>query len=511
MANLKFIEEKHKQENERRGVVVARRIAIYTRQSVDKRDSLSIEGQIEECRKFVNNGELFDVYSDKGFSGKNTQRPEFLRLIDDVQNGKIKQVIVYKIDRFSRSILDFYSVYEILKNHDCDFLSVKEKDIDTTTPSGRAMLGIIAIFAQLERETTQQRIFDNYYQRIRSGHWGGGFCYGFDNVKINGQSTLKINHEQMKQVELIFQLYKDGNTISEIVKYLNSNGFKTKKGGSYYSGTITHLLHNPIYTKGTEELYDFYSSQGYKIANPRDEWNGTRAGHIIKTNEAKKNTFKYSKDNVSNCIIVLVNTTGGTIDTNDFIEIQKRMSTNKQIERKHGRSFMGWTSGLVKCGKCGIAVSIYDRKYKKLYCRGKVERGSCDNNLKIWNLDLLKQKVGDEIQNRISDIELLKQKKKIEFEETKKEITKLEKEITRLVVLAASVGNIDEITNQITERQNKINELKLTGDFFTSQISKYEDILFQELDDDEKQQIARELIDKIFIYDDGTLSIDWKI
>ncbi|MDE6687302.1 MAG: recombinase family protein, partial [Lachnospiraceae bacterium] len=158
--------------------------ACYARQSIDKKDSISIETQIELAKKECIPEEDIEEYRDKGYSGKNTRRPEWQRMMRDVQEGKISRIIVYRIDRFSRSLLDFSNAWEIMKDHNVDFISVNEK-FDTSTPIGKAMLFILMVFAQLERETIAERVADNYYARTKLGNWPGGPApYGFQNGLI---------------------------------------------------------------------------------------------------------------------------------------------------------------------------------------------------------------------------------------------------------------------------------------------------------------------------------------
>ena len=116
--------------------------AIYARQSVEKADSLSIQGQIDLCRREA--GADYKVYQDRGYSGKNTNRPAFRRLMEDVEKGNIQKIVVYRLDRFSRSISDFGRLWEILKAHQVEFVSMNET-FDTSTPMGRAMLNIIMV------------------------------------------------------------------------------------------------------------------------------------------------------------------------------------------------------------------------------------------------------------------------------------------------------------------------------------------------------------------------------
>ena len=162
--------------------------AIYARQSVDKKDSISIEAQIEKC-VFESAGDYI-IFSDKGFSGKNMNRPSFKKMMSLIKKGGINRIIVYRIDRISRSIADFSGFWQILEKNGVDFLSVNER-FDTSTPIGRAMLYIVMSFAQLERETIAERVRDNYYARLKRGVWTGGTPpLGFSpkHVLINGKS-----------------------------------------------------------------------------------------------------------------------------------------------------------------------------------------------------------------------------------------------------------------------------------------------------------------------------------
>ena len=145
--------------------------AIYARQSVDRADSISIESQIEFC-KYELKGGAFKEYKDKGYSGKNTVRPQLQQLLTDIRRGEVEKVIVYKLDRISRSILDFSNMMELFQQYQVEFVSSTEK-FDTSTPMGRAMLNICIVFAQLERETIQKRVSDAYYSResIRRSWW----------------------------------------------------------------------------------------------------------------------------------------------------------------------------------------------------------------------------------------------------------------------------------------------------------------------------------------------------
>ena len=161
--------EKRKKEIER---------CLYDVFSKYRQDSISIESQIDFCKYELKGGSC-KIFKDKGYSGKNTDRPEFQRLLDEIRKGKVRRVIVYKLDRISRSILDFANMMELFQEYDVEFVSSTEK-FDTSTPMGRAMLNICIVFAQLERETIQKRVTDAYYSRCLKGfHMSGQAPYGF--------------------------------------------------------------------------------------------------------------------------------------------------------------------------------------------------------------------------------------------------------------------------------------------------------------------------------------------
>ncbi len=210
-------------------------IRIYARQSLDKKDSLSISSQIEFCKREIKDGEEYKIYTDKGYSGSNINRPAFEKLLEDVKNNRVSKVIVYRLDRISRSLLDFAKIIELFQKHNVEFISTTEK-FDTSTPMGRAMLGIIMIFAELERDTIKKRIKDNYYARGKKGFFmGGPPPFGFDKVstKVDGikTSTLVPNEVQYYHLKKIYDLYANTQlSLGEISNYLNENIIIAPKG-----------------------------------------------------------------------------------------------------------------------------------------------------------------------------------------------------------------------------------------------------------------------------------------
>lgn len=169
-------------------------------------------------------------YKDKGYSGKNIERPDFQRLLQDIKLGLIKRVIVYKLDRISRSIVDFAKLMELFKQYDVEFVSCTEK-FDTSTPMGRAMLNICIVFAQLERESIQMRVQDAFYSRCTKGYYMRGRTpYGFDTepIVMDGIKTKKlVENAEMDYAELIYQMYAEPSaSYGDIMRYFVAHDIK---------------------------------------------------------------------------------------------------------------------------------------------------------------------------------------------------------------------------------------------------------------------------------------------
>lgn len=225
--------------------------AIYCRQSVDRVDSISIESQIEYCQYEVRGGK-YKTFTDKGYSGKNVDRPEFQSMMEAIRRGEVSRVIVYKLDRISRSVMDFMHLFTEFQQYGVEFVSCTEK-FDTSSPMGRAMLKIIVVFAELERETIQQRVMDAYMSRSRKGFYMGGripYGYKLEPFTIEGKKTAHyaIIPEEAEVVKLIFSMYAQPQTsYGDIVRHLEANGIVNSrtKDGAWDRCRIADMIKNP--------------------------------------------------------------------------------------------------------------------------------------------------------------------------------------------------------------------------------------------------------------------------
>lgn len=195
--------------------------ALYIRVSTDSQyeEGYSVEAQQEKLEAYCKLKDItnYEVYIDGGWSGSNINRPEMKRMITDITQGKINAVIVYKLDRLSRSQKDtVFLLEDVFNPNNCDFISLNE-NFDTTSPYGKAMIGILSVFAQLERENIRERTRMGMHERVKSGLWMGGDTvpFGYDYDKEQG---ILVPNEHAKDVQEIFDLYIQGYSTTRLAK-----------------------------------------------------------------------------------------------------------------------------------------------------------------------------------------------------------------------------------------------------------------------------------------------------
>jgi len=222
---------------------------IYVRVSTEEqvKEGYSIRGQEQKLKDYarIKDWEIFDVYIDEGISGKNiTERPEINRLIDDVKNGCVKNVLVFKIDRLTRSTSDLIYLVDLFNEHGCAFNSLMES-IDTQTASGRMFLKIIGIFAEFERENIAERIILGRERKVNEGYTLCSYMasYGYDRPK--GQKIQTINEREAQVVREIFDMYmKQGVNIRQIARRLNLREIPTKQDSQWTAQAVKSVLKN---------------------------------------------------------------------------------------------------------------------------------------------------------------------------------------------------------------------------------------------------------------------------
>ena len=441
-----------------------RKAAIYIRVSTDfqAEEGYSIDAQKEQLTAYCVSKSIknYDYYIDGGWSGSNIDRPEIQRLIKDVKEDKISHVIVYKLDRLSRSQKDtLYLIEDIFNPHNVDFVSLNES-MDTSTPMGRLMLGILSAFAQLERENIRLRTRMGMKERVKSGLWmgGGRVPFGYDYDKEQGILIPNKDAEKVKQIYNLYLKGYSGQNIANILglKYERLAMQILKRKSNYgiieYNGEEYQGKHEPIISK---ETYD--------------------------------------------------------------------LAMNEMAKRSISRTISGENllTGLVYCGKCGAKMHYqkWGKKGHKFVCYSQqsskpylVKDPNCDQE-KYW-ADEIEQEV-------ISRIFLLKEQdnkdnkdKKIEdtnvidvLNTQKKEV---EKKIKRLYNLYAEseddilLDTIQENKKQLDFINNKI-QREIESNVTTASKDKVKKSLdtlqenWEYMTDKEKQTIVRSIVNKVVI------------
>lgn len=222
---------------------VNKRAAIYIRVSTldQAREGYSLEAQEKSIRRWCDDRKykVFDLYADKGISGKDIEhRPDMKRLLNDAKEGRFDIVVFWALSRFTRSVSDLYSTMEKFQKWNIDMISYTEA-FDTSTPMGRAMIGIVGIFAQLERELTGERVRAAMVERASQGKRTCSEILGYD---LDGKDSFKINEGEAEYVRFCFNEYLLRKNLSEVASEANKRGFRGKKGKAPSAWAIQKIL-----------------------------------------------------------------------------------------------------------------------------------------------------------------------------------------------------------------------------------------------------------------------------
>ncbi len=262
------------------------RCAIYTRKSTEEgleQDFNSLDAQREACEAFVQSQRglgwrvVRKNYDDGGISGGTMGRPALQELLEDIEKGKIELVMVYKVDRLTRSLMDFSKIIDIFDVRNVSFVSVTQQ-FNTTSSMGRLTLNVLLSFAQFEREVTAERIRDKIAASKKKGMWMGGQSpIGYDAI----DKKLIVNEDEAKVVQALYDRYLKVKSVRTLKEAADRRGYITRRRGSgdkatggkpFTRGHLSQLLHNPIYVGEVSHKGNTYPGQHKPIID-RDTWN----------------------------------------------------------------------------------------------------------------------------------------------------------------------------------------------------------------------------------------------
>jgi site-specific DNA recombinase len=325
--------------------------AIYTRKSTDEgldQAFNSLDAQRESAEAFICSQRqdgwiaLPERYDDGGFTGANADRPALERLLKDIAAGKVGCVVVYKVDRLSRSLLDFLNMMDLLEKHHVVFVSVTQP-FDTRTSAGRLLVNLLLMFAQFEREMIAERTRDKMRAARRKGKWIGGYpSLGYD-VGSNG-GVLIVNPAEAERVREIFRLYLQLGSLIPVVEELDRRGWglkawttregHTRGGAQFKKNTLHNLLTNVLYTGQVKFDGQIFAGEHERV-----------------------------------------------VDDDTFNRVQDHLKRNgPKGERRVGNKGGALLKGLVQCGSCSTAmihtyVQKKNTRYRYYVCVNAHQRG----------------------------------------------------------------------------------------------------------------------------------------
>ena len=356
-----------------------KRFAVYSRKSRFTGKGESIENQIELCRRYINlnypnaSEKNIFIYEDEGFSGGNTDRPQFKKMMDDASEKKFNVLICYRLDRISRNIGDFAKLIDRLGELGISFESIKEK-FDTDSSLGRAMMYIASVFSQLERETIAERIRDNMHELAKTGRWlGGNTPTGYRSVQVQtitvdgkkrSSCMLKIEESEMTAVKKIFEKFLESESLTAVETYMIQNHIKTRKGKDFSRFSIKGILRNPVYMIADSDAWEYLSVLGAEIFAEKSDFDGNCG--VMAYN---KTLQKKGKTNKIRDIKEWIITTGrhkGVVSGKEWKQVQECLERNSVKAYRKPKNNTALLSGLLYCGDCGhyMRPKIYNSFYK---------------------------------------------------------------------------------------------------------------------------------------------------
>lgn len=346
------------------------KVAIYVRVSTEEqaKEGYSIEAQKNRLAKFVESQEdweIYDFFIDDGYSAKDLNRPEIKRLVSGLKEKKFDVVLVYRLDRLVRSVLNLHELLEKFDKYDVKFKSATEV-FDTTSAIGRFFITLVGAMAQWERENTAERVKMGMDTKALSGARNGAtppFGYDLEN------GTLVINPIEAEVVKRIFAMYNNGNGIKAIVTAFNRENVP-KRGAEWAYGSLYYILNNPVY---------------YGMIR----WNYRKFNGNLTGNE------------------MLIDGEHNAIISEKEFEQSQTVRKGRKKEGKRSTSAFVYT-GVLKCNRCGYAMIGGSRKVKNgrisfYRCMGRFHKGKCnmpiikEDNITKLLLDHLALTIDDEI------------------------------------------------------------------------------------------------------------------
>lgn len=483
--------------------------AIYARQSVERKESISIEMQIESCVRQLAPDEKYQIFTDRGYSGTNTGRPAFRAMMAEIDKGEIQEVYVYKLDRISRSLCDFAEMMQIFRKKGVTLRSCRES-FDTQTEIGGMLLNLLMMFAELEQKTIAGRVRDNYHARAQQHLALGGVApYGYEKkaVTYQGKKTVTLA-EIPSQGEVVRAFYRgyglDGKNLEQLVQEANQKGLETRNHARWSNSSVLRILRSPIYVRSDLAVVRYFRQQGAELLHPTAEYCQGN-GCILFGSQEKRTTSRLTSLQGEQ---IAAGLHPGLVDSALWLGVQQRLQqrggrTNRGTGRK------SWLQGVVICGICGEHCYVRNNgkglQYSYFVCRGK-RLGICPG-LRGVRVDDVEQAVECVMAERAAEV-LPYGEKTVEKPEAVEiaveELTEQMQQITRemgkrdavLPLLRQELGRLWE------QREKLLREIRLTEACFPQNPEKLWKTWWEKHSEQRRQAVGI-LVEKVVLGESG--------
>ncbi len=359
-------------------------VALYARKSVERENSVSCETQLEYCRAMLRpeeRGEAVLCFVDNGCSGGNTDRPGFQEMMRRIESGEVGKVVVYRLDRISRSLSDFVGILQTFKARGVRFVSSQET-FDTGSPYGEMIVKLLMVFAEFERQSIIGRVRQAYAYRSRAGFYmGGRRPYGFsiEESRLGGVPTkvYRPKSGETEQIVRIFTAYADrATTLRQLADEMNR--ISPPQTGKWSASRLSAILRNPIYVRADNGVYTYLLQSGYQIVGGAQAFDGLHGVQLYGRHTGE------SADGESKGVYAVVLRHEGLVPSAVWLACQAKLAQN----RARGRAVANRTSllgGIVVCQGCGRTMTVTKGGRRKdggqtryFGCTGRLHRHICD-------------------------------------------------------------------------------------------------------------------------------------
>lgn len=360
-----------------------RSVAIYARKSriTNKGDSIGV--QFKQCAEYairelsLDDDYTFINYEDKGLSGYYSDRPDFQRMLHDIEMGKIRAVACYKLDRIGRKTSDLLRLLDFLEKHKVDLL-ICSNNINTASGVSKIFIQIFAVVAEFERDTLTERITDNMMELAKDGRWlGGNTPTGFSVKRVttgsgknkSAYSYLESLPEEKAMIQKMYELFGQLRSIKKTADKINGLGYRTKIGSKFNASTTRLLLKNPVYCVADENAYNYFYEDGGGLCTELSEFDGQHGLSAYNKTDQEKfedadSTFispKFvqimSAKPVSEWIIS-VGRHEGFIPSQQWIDTQNMLDSIAEKYNRPHRKTNALLAGLIYCSHCGKRLRV---------------------------------------------------------------------------------------------------------------------------------------------------------